>query len=232
MKIRKTLLSIAALTLTGMALADNLAESWDGLVEVKPRRFDAAYLLPGADFRPFTKVLIDPTQVAFHKDWLRNTNRDRVGTSGKVSQKDAEEILATARQNFSEVFQDVFVKEGYEVVSEPGADVLRLSPAVINLYINAPDIKSPERSRTYTMEAGQATLVIEARDSMTLTLLGRVLDRQQTRMGGSLRLSSRTTNLSDFRALFRQWATIATKGLAELKELSPVPTDLKPKQKL
>jgi hypothetical protein len=40
------------------------------------------------------------------------------------------------------------------------------------------------------------------------------------------------TNLSDFKVLFRQWADISIKGFNELRELSPVPQDLKPGQKL
>jgi len=38
--------------------------------------------------------------------------------------------------------------------------------------------------------------------------------------------------VSEFRALFKQWAGITVKGIDELKAHSPVPTDLKPKQKL
>ena len=49
------------------------------------------------------------------------------------------------------------------------------SPGVANLYINAPDTMSAGRSRTYTTEAGEATLVLEARDSTSGALLGRVL---------------------------------------------------------
>ena len=46
------------------------------------------------------------------------------------------------------------------------------------------------------------------------------------------RSTSSVTNLSDFKALFRKWADICVKGLNELKAQSPVPQDLKPKQKL
>jgi hypothetical protein len=40
------------------------------------------------------------------------------------------------------------------------------------------------------------------------------------------------TNTSDFRLLFKDWAGITVKGIEQLKALSPVPLDLKPKQKL
>jgi len=45
-------------------------------------------------------------------------------------------------------------------------------------------------------------------------------------------VATSVTNTSDFRALFKQWAGVTTAGLANLKAISPVPADLKPKQKL
>jgi hypothetical protein len=226
MKWLATILLIGSI---GTVLAEDLPESWDGLVEVKSKKMDAAYLMPGADFRPYTKVMIDKTQVAFRKDWLKDQNAQR-SVSHKVTDEDATRILAAARENFDDIFVEAFTKAGYEVVTTPGADVLRISTAVVNLYVNAPDVMSAGRSRSYTTEAGEATLVIEVRDSLTGALMGRVLDRRATRSWAQVATS--VTNTSDFRALFKQWAGVATAGLANLKAVSPVPEDLKPKQKL
>ncbi len=67
-----------ALLLCGFAIPasakDESGGAWDGLVEVKPKRLDAAYLMPGADFRPYTKLMIDPVEVAFRKNWMRDVN--------------------------------------------------------------------------------------------------------------------------------------------------------------
>ena len=217
--IAPLVLALAAPCLT--AAAADLPTSWDGLIEVKPKRVDVAYLLPGADFRPYNKVMIDPTQVAFHKDWMKNINRSSVGVSRDLTEADAEKIVATARSNFGDVFAETFTKAGYEVVTAPAPGVLRLSTAVVNLYINAPDTGSAGRTLTYTADAGEATLVLEARDSTTGALLGRAIDRRQTRDMG--RVASSVANLSDFRALFRRWADICVNGLADLKAASPVP---------
>jgi hypothetical protein len=220
------------LTTLGTALAAELPESWDGLVEVKPKRMDAAYLLPGADFRPYTKLIVDPTQAAFNKDWMKRINDSKRSPSNKVTQEDADKIIAAAQSNFDDIFQEAFQKAGYAIVTAPGPDVMRVSTAVVNLYVNAPDVMSAGRSRTYTTDAGEATLVLEVRDSMSGALLGRVLDRRETRGMNNLQMSTSVTNVSDFRALFKSWASISIKGLEELKAHSPVPEDLKPKQKL
>jgi hypothetical protein len=229
----RTLNWLAALMLAvtcGAAVADDMPESWDGLVQVKPKRMDAAYLMPGADFRPYTKLMIDPVEVAFAKNWLRSQNDSR-NLSRQVTQEDADKILAAARSNFDEVFIETLTKAGYTIVQAPGPDVMRLSTAVLNLYVTAPDVPTAGRSVTYTTEAGEATLVIEVRDSTTNLLLGRVLDRRETQRS-TMQMTTSVTNRAEFRALFRAWADIVVKGLGELKEHSPVPEDLQPKQKL
>jgi Protein of unknown function (DUF3313) len=227
----KRLAALALLTLTfGTATADSMPESWDGLVQVKPKRMDAAYLLPGADFRQYTKLMIDPTEVAFAKNWLRSQNDSR-NLSRNVTQEDAEKILAAARSNFDEIFVEAFTKAGYTIVKAPGPDVMRVSTAVLNLYVTAPDVPTAGRSTTYTTQAGEATLVVEVRDSTTNLLLGRVLDRRETQRS-TMQMTTSVTNLAEFRTLFKAWAGTVVKGLGELKEHSPVPEDLKPKQKL
>jgi len=232
--LRKALAIVAACTIAAsfVAVAKDIPDNWDGLVRVKGKRMDAVYLAPGTDFRKYTKVMLDPTQVAFRKNWLRDVNNDRPGVSRDVTDEDAQKILDKAKTGFTEVFTKEFTKAGIQVVTAPGADVLRLTPGVVDLYINAPDTMSPGRTRTYTVEAGEATLILEARDSVTNTLLGRVLDRRETQGGGTMQMTSSVTNIADFEQLFAQWAKIAIKGAKELKEQSPVPENLQPGQKL
>lgn len=207
-------------------------QNWDGLVQVKSKKMDAVFLLPGEDFRPYTKVMIDPAEVAFKKNWMRDINSQRRELSRRVTQEDADEIMAAARTNFADVFTEAFLSAGYKVVQSPGPDVLRLRPGIADLYVTAPDTMSAGRTRTYTVEAGEATLIIEVRDSTTGALMGRVLDRRATRESPTLSYSNSVTNLADFRDLFRQWAKITVSGLDHLKELSPVPAELEAGQKL
>ena len=206
--------------------------NWDGLVQVKSKKLDAVFLLPGEDFRAYTKVMIDPAEVAFAKNWMRDINSQQHGLSRRVTQEDADEIMAAARTNFADVFAEEFLKGGYKVVQSPGPDVLRLSPGIINLYVTAPDTMSAGRTRTFTVESGSATLFIEVRDSTTGALMARVADSRATRASARLSYSNSVTNLADFRDLFRQWAKISVTGMDHLKELSPVPAELEAGQKL
>ncbi len=196
--------------------------TWSGLARVESKQFDAVCLLPGADFRGYTKVMIDPVQVAFRKDWMKNINRTR-DISRWISKSDAQQISDAVRSGIENVFAAAFKANGYEVVMTPGSDVLRLSPAVIDLYINAPDTISTGPTRTYTMEAGDATLSLEARDSTTGALLGRAVDRRKTPSFGRMTLTTSVTTRRDFEALLTQWAQISVNAIAELKARSPLP---------
>jgi hypothetical protein len=235
---RPALFALTALALLAAAAQPALAASkaptnWDGLVPVKGRSMDFVYVMPGADFRPYTKVMLDPTEVAFKKNWLRDMN-DSVNTSRRMTDGDAAKIMEAARSGFEDIFREAFEQAGYQVVTAPGPDVLRIGTGVADLYINAPAAIEPVGvSRTYTANAGEATLIVEVRDSQTNALMGRVVDQRETRTSaGQMQRSSSVTNRSDFRDLFKNWARICAKGLGELKALSPVPADLQPNQKL
>lgn len=225
-----SILAVSALLLLHtpvMSAETTSAKTWDGLVEVNSPKMDVAFLLPGADFRTYTKVMLDQPEVAFRKDWMRNMNS---GMGHRITETEAKKILATVQSNTSDIFAEAFTKAGYTVVTEPGADVLRVRSGVANLYVNAPDTMSAGMSRTYTAYAGEATLVLELRDSLTNALIGRVLDRRETR--GMPGPSNSMTNLAEYRQLAGQWARISVKGLEALKTHSPIPDPLKPGQKL
>ncbi len=119
-------LAACLVTFGAVASAEDAPDNWDGLVQVKPKRMDLVYVLPGADFRPYTKVMLDKTEVAFRKDWLKNMNDTRT-VSRKIDDDEAAKIMAAASSNFSDVWTKALDKAGYQVVATPGPDVLRLS---------------------------------------------------------------------------------------------------------
>ena len=94
---------VAGIALCGTAVGKDMPDNWDGLVRVKPKRMDAAYVAPGADFRTYTKVMLDPAEVAFKKDWMRDVNDASAGVSKDVSDEDAQKILTAARDGLDQV---------------------------------------------------------------------------------------------------------------------------------
>ena len=210
----------AALLSSSMSIAKP-PPTRDGLVQTKSKRFDVVYLQPGADFRAYTKVMIDPAEVAFEKNWQRDYNRDSRSLSGRVTDSDMQDALTKAVKAATEIFSQAWTKAGYAVVDAPGPDVMRVRTGVMNIWLNAPDTQTAGRSYSFAPEAGRATLFVEARDSMTGALLGRAVDQK---IVGDTMAAWRTSssNRADFRYQVEQWASASVRGLSELKSLSPI----------
>jgi hypothetical protein len=225
----RILFTALALAVAAPVLA--ASPSWDGLTEVNSRRMGTTWLLAGADFRPYKKVMIAEPEVAFRNNWMRDVNRGR--SARRVSQADADRILATVATNHTDVFAQEFTRAGFDVVTKPGPDVLTLNVDIINLFVNAPDTGSSARSQSFTTNAGEATIVLEARDSETRALLARAVDRRQTQNNvGMGTQANRVTNTADFRRLAQGWARTTASKLQGLQAISPVPDPLSPGQRV
>jgi len=225
---RLSAVAIAIGLISSPVLGQPTSDSWDGLLRIKAKRIDAVYLLPDADFRGYSKVMIDNPEIAFRKDWQRDQNRSRMGTSGRITDAEMRKAIDAGTAEFARLLGDAYRTAGYQLAEEAGPDVLRLSTAVINVWVAAPERMTAGRSRTYSQEAGEATLIVEVRDSLSGEILGRAIDR---RMAGDNAPYLRTSvsNRADFEQLFRTWAKLSANGLTELKAHSPV--DPKGRQK-
>src|SRR6185295_9936413 len=120
---------------------------------------------------------VEPAAVEFRADWMRNMN-DARETSQRLGSKDALEIANDARTWIGEALTEKFAANGYQVVSAPEPNTLRLSARISDLYINAPDRFSPGRRTVLTNDAGTATLILEARDAQTNVLIITLSDRR------------------------------------------------------
>lgn len=216
----------AVLCLTAQAappvLAQGIRETWDHLVRVDSKKLRAVYLLPGTDFSVYRRVMIDPPEAAFRKNWLRDFNRSNRSVSRRLSDDDAQRALTQVSTSMQAALTRAFTEGGYQVVTTPAPDVLRIRTAVIDLSVNAPDIMSAGRSRSFAPEAGTGTLVIEAKDSLTGAVIGRAVDgRVAGDMGGMMRQRSSVSNRADFESMFRTWSRAAVNGLNVLRSTPP-----------
>ena len=206
------LLAAAALAVLLPALAaDQPPAEWDGLVRVNSKQIDHLYKLPEADFSGYKRVRLDPIEVEFDKNWKPNAAER--SPSRQLNNSDLEKIKKTLAEEFRKVFTEELTRNGYPVVSEDGDDVLRVSAAIVNLYITAPEKMSAGRSRTYTTNAGHMTLVAELRDSVTGKLMARAVDSVQARDTGTFMISNSVTNLAAARTALNKWAGVLRKGL-------------------
>jgi len=173
----------------------------DGLVPREIRGLDSVTERPGVIWRDYDKVMISEVQVAFSQSW----DPRAYGRFGLEPQR-----ITKIRDDLGRLAQDAFAESltrgGYSVVSAAGAGVLQVVPRIVDLYVNAPPRDDLAPLYTYVLESGEMTLVLELRDSVTGTLLGRVRDRYRDPGIGVFVLANEVTQQMENRRVLRAWA--------------------------
>ena len=188
----------------------------DGLHHVKDSNLALVYAQPGVDFSQYQRVHLADAYIAFKKNWQRSQSRSG---SQKVSANDMEKIKAELASLFRQVFTETLENGGYELVTERAEDVLIIKPAIINLYIVAPDT-STQISHTYSETAGEMTLYLELYDSVTDDLIAKALDRQLGRETGYFEWRNRGTNRAAANRILKVWANVLKEGLDEARSVT------------
>jgi hypothetical protein len=206
---------VASLLMVPAAFAASKADleqalTHDGLRKVSVKDIDQVYVRPGATLAGYSRVKLDPVEVAFRKDW----EPKRTGSNVKLSAEERDSI----RQGVAKIVYDEFVNElqsksTYAVVNEAGPDVLRVRVNIVNLYVTAPDVLSSGPTKTFTISPGEMTLFAELFDSETGEVIARVVDRREARATGMATLTTKSVNADEARTIASAWARILRNGL-------------------
>ena len=168
---------------------------------------------PGADLSQYDRVYIAEPLVAFKKNWKRDQNRGSI----KVNNSDMERIKTAVAELFMEVFTEELAKGGYSLATERAEDVLIVKPAIIDLNVNAPDVRSAGRTETFTSNAGSMTLYLELYDSQTDDLLAKALDPTADRQSSWMQWQTKVANRAAGKRMMQPWAEALRKGLDEAR---------------
>jgi hypothetical protein len=175
------------------------------------------YARTGATLDQYTKVALLDCYVAFKKNWDRDYNRDQMSLSNRVTTDDMERIKKAVADEFRKVFtEELQEKGGYQIVDVAGDDVLIVRPAIVNLDVTAPDLKSASMTRTVVASAGQMTLYAELFDSSTGDIIARIIDPQAADRGGFAMAANSVTNKAEADRIIRKWAVALRSHLGEL----------------
>jgi hypothetical protein len=182
----------------------------DGLQKVTVKDVDQVYVRPGATLAGYNRVKLDPVEVAFRKDW----EPKKVGSNVKLTAEERESI----RQGVAKIVYDEFANElqsksSYRVVTESGADVLRVRVNIVNLYVTAPDVLSSGPTKAYTISPAEMTLFAELFDSETGEVIARVVDRREARATGMATLTTKSVSAAEAKNIASAWARILRNGL-------------------
>jgi hypothetical protein len=189
-------------------------EEWDGLVRQPNTRLNAVFVRPDAEIVAYRSVMLDPVEVSFARNW--EPNRGGRSGLGRLNADDLAAIQAELAALFRETVRAELARGGYELVDVAGPDTLRVTAAIVDLYISAPDTMAPGRNRTYTANSGRMTLVAELRDSTTGELLARAVDARSGRGAGTWQVTNRVTNTADARRAMGVWATALRRALDDM----------------
>ncbi len=187
--------------------------SFDGLHKVDNTRVDMAWAVPDLDLSSYTKIL--PVNAGIEYRQVKNRGR----TTAARSQSGPYFIDDTARARFEALVNEIVMEElqkstRFSIVNEPGPDTLIVGGGLLNVTSNVPpDVGG--RSNIYLSNVGEATLVLEVRDSESNRTLARAVDRRAAEtIGGTFQRSNSAATTQEVRRLIRFWAS----GLREALE--------------
>ncbi|HTM61398.1 MAG TPA: DUF3313 family protein [Burkholderiales bacterium] len=179
----------------------------DGLAVVPSGRVDQLYMRPGGEIASYRKVVLEPVAVELNSDWMKQ----RHGSNYRIQPtypryKDTDEVIRETAAAVSTSLAKAFRASGFQIVEAPGADVMRVSAKVTDLFINAPDIVSPGYTKNATRDAGDAYLALDARDSLNGKPLVKVQHHAIARETPRGNVANDPSNTLWMETLFQRWA--------------------------
>ena len=190
----------------------------DGLTRMDNTVLDAVWARTDIDVVGYRKVMLEGLGVEFRP--VTGPYSGRGGTSSSAMRRSSQSTFpmdAETQQLFNDEIRAAFVEEisrseVFEVVEEPGPDVLKLRVGLFDVVSRVPP-ETVGRSRIWLDRVGEASLVLELRESESNAILVRAVDRRAAERPGQAIESTRVTNMAEVRRLGRRWGTILRDGL-------------------
>ena len=183
------------------------AVSFDGLHEIDNSRADIAWAVPDIDLSGYTSIL--PVSLGIEYTEVAN----KANTAVTRAQRGPYFIDDKARAEFESLVGEIFMEElqksdRFRVVDERGPNTLIVAGGLLDVTSQVPPTKVGSSSRIYLSSIGDATLVLEIRDSETNRILARAIDRRAAEpIGSSFQTSNSVSDSAEIRRLIRYWAT-------------------------
>jgi hypothetical protein len=185
--------------------------TFDGLHEVKGGSADQAWARPATDISQYSKIMLQGAGIEYRPggESGRSLSARSRGGPYEVTEDQKARLRAVVAEEFLE---ELSKSEHFTIVSEPGPDVLLVRGAILDVVSWVP----PEpigRGAIYISEVGEATLVLELRDSITEAILARAVDRRAAEAATSMSESNRARNTAEVRRMVGVWARLLRERL-------------------
>ena len=207
------LLSIILLPIAVIAKQQAPAQSTDGLKLIKKTSRSEFYLNTDADWGRFTTIQLEKATVEFRKHWARD-QRNRSGN--RPTEENMTRIKTDLSDLLDEVFRQELTKDGVFAISDiSGENVMLVSPKIVDLNINAPDRMRDHIGYSLADSKGSMTLELEIYDSVSGTLLARMIDNREDPQKGYMEWTTSGTNKRATRFMFIRSANSVRERLVE-----------------
>lgn len=192
--------------------------TFDGLVRVDHGRFKDSWADPDVDFSKYTKIMTGEAVFEFRavkestsRTTMRSSNESEFWISDKNKAKLIEVVTETFRKELDK-------SEKFTRAEEAGPDVLIIVGALHDIVSRVPP-DQVGRGDIYLSSVGEATLIMEARDSLSGETIFRAVDRRAAeQVGGGGTVSNSVTNTAEVRRMASRWATRLREGLDSIHE--------------
>jgi hypothetical protein len=177
-------------------------------VEIKKGVFKRSWVDPDVDFTQYTKVL--PGGAHFEFRAVKKTSSTAAPRSNQSDFYISEANQQKLTDKVSQIFEEEVAKsKSFTIVDQPGPDVMILRGGLLDIISHVPPDQMG-RGEIYLSSVGEATLVLEAVDSLTGEIIYRAAERRTAeRAGTPLMLSNTVTTWAEV----RRWATRLREGL-------------------
>jgi uncharacterized membrane protein len=191
--------------------------TFDGLVRIDNARFAAAWIDPEIDVKQYNKIIPGGAEFEFRAAQKVSASAARHGNQSEFWISDAN------KQRLAELVSEVFAEElqkskYFTLAEEPGPDTLIVTGALHDIVSKVPP-EDVGRSEIWLRSLGEATLVIELRDSLSNEVIYRAVERRAVENVGSQMIRTNTaTTWAEVRRWARRWAVSLREGLDSVHE--------------
>jgi len=192
--------------------------TFDGLVRIDHGRFNDSWADPDIDFSQYNQIIVGDAVFEF-----RAVKKSGSATMAIRSNETEFWISDANKEKLIEVVSETFRKElekseHFTKAEAPGPNVLVLVGGLHDIVSRVP----PDmigRGEMYLSSVGEATLVLEARDSLSGETIYRAIDRRSAEQAGGMMTNSNTvSNVSEVRRMASRWAVRLREGLDSIHE--------------
>jgi hypothetical protein len=201
-----------------IATGDDEEITHDGLYLVDKSVADKVWVKPDLDLTGYTKIILAPAGIAYRK--LDPVSRFQADSESEfpVQEENKARFEQILREEFTEELEKL---ERYEIVTEPGPDVLTIVGGLIDVVsFVPPDLESAKYGRggVYLESVGSAVLVVELRDSQSGEVLARAADGRAAESPFAFEANS-VTVWSEVRRLAQYWANLLVDRLNTFEKI-------------